>query len=229
MDLNLLYVLGEHVDLGLCELSCADLLFEEHVKLGESATAGLRYTEVGVDDAQEATAGPEETGVVAPGPCAWVEHVGSQHTADNANNVVQVASKNDGLDLQAAGRDFGDEGVADSSNRQLVAQSPDQHHRAGSERCRILVGVGNKSEEAHDEKHGAEATETNQVESSATNADAHQEPRAEHTSHVDAVLSNCEIHSLAGVEASRLQQPVGDDLRAGLRRTNRSLSPILSG
>lgn len=66
VNLNLLYTVGENVDLCFCEFSCADPLLKEQVKLGESATAGLRYTEVSVNDAQEATASPEESGVVAP-------------------------------------------------------------------------------------------------------------------------------------------------------------------
>jgi len=68
------------------------------------------------------------------------------------------------------------------------------------------VSVGNESEEAHDEEHGTEATETDQVESSATDTNAHQEPCAEYTSHVDTVLSNCEIHSLAGIETGLFKE-----------------------
>lgn len=206
VNLNLLYTVGENVDLCFCEFSCADPLLEEQVKLGESATAGLRYTEVSVNDAQEATASPEESGVVAPCPSAGVEHVRSQNTAHNADDVVKVTSEDDGLDLEAASGDLGDEGVADGTDGQLVTQGPDQHHGAGCERCRVLVSLGDESEEAHDEKHGAETAKTDQVESATTDSNAHEEPSAEHTSHVDTVLSNGEVHGLAGVESSLLEE-----------------------
>lgn len=47
----------EHIYLRRGELAGAHALLEEQVQLGKSAARGLRYPEVGVDQAQEANAG----------------------------------------------------------------------------------------------------------------------------------------------------------------------------
>jgi hypothetical protein len=206
VNINLLYAFSKDVDFGFGKFSRTNLLLKQQIELGESTTSGLGYTEVRVDDAKRTHSSPEETGKVAPVPSAGVEHVWRQDAADNANNVVQVASENNSLDLQAAGGDFGDKRVADGTDRQLVAQCPDQHHGTSCERGRILVSSRDKSEEAHDEKHGAEEAETDQVEGSTANSNAHEEPSAKHTGHVDAVLSNGKVHSLARVKTSLLQE-----------------------
>lgn len=65
----------EYIDFGGGELACGDALLEQQVQLGEGAALGLGQAEVGVDYAEEAGAGPEESGVVAPVPGAGVKHV----------------------------------------------------------------------------------------------------------------------------------------------------------
>lgn len=57
---------AEDVDGGACKLAGADALLEEEIEFGEGTALGLGQAEVGVYDAEEAGAGPEETGVVAP-------------------------------------------------------------------------------------------------------------------------------------------------------------------
>lgn len=54
------------VDVGGGELAGADFLLEEEIELGEGAAAGLGEAEVGVYNAEEAGAAPEEASVIAP-------------------------------------------------------------------------------------------------------------------------------------------------------------------
>ena len=87
-------ILGNHapfnghvkdIDIRGGELARTDVLLKEEIDLGEGAAARLGDAEVGVDDAAEADARPEEAGEVAPVPGAWVEHVGGEDGADYAD------------------------------------------------------------------------------------------------------------------------------------------------
>lgn len=104
----LLDCLMKHVHLGRSKLPCADASLEKHVKLCKGAATRLRQTKEGVNNAQKANAAlfslsvtqniyfgpatpatyPEESCIVAPVPGCGVEHVGSQNTVDDANNVA---------------------------------------------------------------------------------------------------------------------------------------------
>jgi hypothetical protein len=59
-------LIGEDIDVILGEFPCRDTSLEHQVQLGEGSASGFGNAEVGVDDAEEADAAPEETGVVAP-------------------------------------------------------------------------------------------------------------------------------------------------------------------
>lgn len=55
------YRLVEHIDISLLELPRADTALKQEVQLCKSAACGLGKSEVGVDDAKETNASPEET------------------------------------------------------------------------------------------------------------------------------------------------------------------------
>lgn len=56
----------EAVDNGGAEVACRHLLLEQDVELGVCAALGLRETEEGPDEAEEACSGVEETSLSAP-------------------------------------------------------------------------------------------------------------------------------------------------------------------
>jgi hypothetical protein len=56
----------EDINVILGKLPCRDTSLEHEVQLGEGSAAWFGDAEVGVDDAEEADAAPEEAGVVAP-------------------------------------------------------------------------------------------------------------------------------------------------------------------
>lgn len=87
------------VDLSAGKLPCADASFEKQIQFCKGAARGLGNTEVSVDDAEEADAGPEEAGIVFPIPLTGIQHVRRQDGADDADDVVQVAAQDDCLDL----------------------------------------------------------------------------------------------------------------------------------
>ena len=89
-------------DLGRGELPCADTALEQEVELRECSTLRLGYSEVSVDNATKADSSPEETGIVAPIPGTWIEHVRRENAAYDANDIVQISSKHNGLNLQSA-------------------------------------------------------------------------------------------------------------------------------
>lgn len=207
--------LVEDIDVRTGELSCADLTLEQKVQLGERSASGLRNTEVSVDDAEEADSSPEEAGIVAPVPSSRVQHVRRKDTADDTHDIVQIAAEHNGLDLQAAGGELSNERVSYRSYCQLVDQRPANHHRARGERCLVPVRLWYQTEEAHDEEHDAETAETAQVQCSASNAQCHEEPCAEHSCHVDAVLAHGERISLGRVQAGLFEE-VGRVIRKGV-------------
>ena len=68
------------------------------------------------------------------------------------------------------------------------------------------MGGGHEAQEAHDEEHGAEAAQADEVEGAAADAQRHEEPGAEDADHVDAVLAHGEGVGLGGVQAGLLQE-----------------------
>lgn len=166
---------------------------KQEIQLRKTASLRFRHPEIRIDDTAEADRRPEEARVVAPVPGPRVQHVRRQDGADDADDVVEIAAQDHGLDLQAAGRQFGDEGVADCSDGKLVEHGPDEHYGAGGEGSFFFVGVGDETEEAEDEEHGAETAEAVEVEGSTTDAHGHEEPGSEDSDHVDAVLTESEV------------------------------------
>ncbi|KAJ8108978.1 hypothetical protein OPT61_g7795 [Boeremia exigua] len=199
-------ILPKHIDLRARKLARRDVLLEQQIELREAAALGLRQPEERVDDAEEARARPEETGVVAPVPFAGVEHVRREHRRQDADDVVQVAAQHDRLDRQPARRQLGHERVAHRADRELVEQGPHQHHHAGRHGACLALARRDEAEEAHDEEHGAETAETVEVERSSSDTALHQEPRAEDTAHVDAVLAHGEVVGSRWVESGLLQE-----------------------
>jgi hypothetical protein len=65
-----------------------------------------------------------KSGVVAPIPSAWVDHVGRKDGGNNTNDDVKSSSEDDSLDLQSSSRDLSDERVADSADSELVHSCP---------------------------------------------------------------------------------------------------------
>lgn len=78
----------EYVHLCGSKVSRANALLEEHVDFSKSSAAGLRESEVGVDDAAEADSAPKESGVVAPVPSGGIQHVRRQNVCDYAHDVA---------------------------------------------------------------------------------------------------------------------------------------------
>lgn len=204
----------EDVDLGGGKLAGRDALLKEHVELGKGASAGLGDAEVGVDDAAEAKASPEEGGEVVPVPFAFVEHVRRQDSSDDANNVVQVAAQDDRLDLETARRQLAHERVADSADGELVEERPDNHKAACGNGALVVV---DKTKEAEDKEHAKEAAETIQVEIAAADAVGHEGPCAKDANHVDAVLTEGEAVGLLGSQAG-LAEEVGRVVGEGVAR-----------
>lgn len=194
------------VDLGGGELPRADPAFEQQVQLGEGAAGGLGDPEVGVDDAQEADAGPEEAGVVFPVPLPRVQHVGGQDGTDDADDVVEVPAQDHGLDLEAAGGELGHQGITDGPHGELVTQRPDQHDGPRGEGGLFPVGLGDDAQEPEDQEHGKEAAEAPEVQGPSPDAARHEEPGPKHPRHVDAVLAQGEVVRRRRVEAGLLEE-----------------------
>ena len=72
---------------------------KQQIQLGETPSTRFRNPEIRVNDTEEADSSPEEAGEVRPVPVTGVEHVGCEHGADDADDVVKVAAEDDGLDL----------------------------------------------------------------------------------------------------------------------------------
>jgi hypothetical protein len=94
-----IHALRKHIHLRRSKLPRTDFTLKQQIQLSESATVGLWEAEVGVSDAEEADAGPEEAGEVPPIPGAGVEHVRCEDAVDDADDVVSVAAEDDGFDL----------------------------------------------------------------------------------------------------------------------------------
>lgn len=131
-----------------------------------------------------------EASVVAPIPGSRIQHVRRQNRTYDSDDDVQIAAQHHSLDLQPSGRDLRDQGVADSSYCQLVDQCPENHHGSCSETSSFAIG--DETEEAHDEQHGAETHEAVEVEGSTAYSERHEAPGADDADHVDCVLAHCE-------------------------------------
>jgi hypothetical protein len=88
---------------------------QQLTQLGERSSSSLGNPIVGVDDAAETNTGPEERGQLLPVPGGGVDHVRSQDTADDSDDVVGVSSEGDRLDQELSRGDFTDDGVADGT------------------------------------------------------------------------------------------------------------------
>ena len=130
---------------------------------------------------------PEEAGEIAPVPGAGVQHVRSQNATDDGDDVVKHAPQHHRLDLQPPGRDLGHERVAHGTDRQLVAQGPDQHDAARGQGG--LRPVRGQAQEAEDQEHAEQDGEAVEIEGSAANAHGDEDPGAEHAHAVDGILA----------------------------------------
>ncbi len=197
------------------KLPRANPSLKEQIQLRKTPATRFRDAEVRVDNAEEADTRPEEAGEVSPVPAPRVEHVGRQDGADYADDVVQIAAEDHGLDLEATGGQFSDEGVAHCADGELVEEGPDEHYGARGEGALFFVCFRDKTQEAEDEEHGAETAEAVKVEGAATDSKGHQEPGSEYTGHVDAVLAEGEVVGFVVGEAGLLEE-VGGVAREGI-------------
>ena len=104
----------------VAELAGGDAVGEEDIQFTVGAALGFWETEEGPDDAEGVEAEPEEAGLGTPVPSAGIEHVGCDDAVDNTEHVVDVSGEHDGLGAETGGGEFGDEGVADRSDSQII-------------------------------------------------------------------------------------------------------------
>lgn len=119
------HLIFKNIHLGARKIPRANPPLKQQIQFRKTASTGLGNPEIRIDDTEEADARPEEAGEVGPVPASGVEHVWREHGADDADDVVEVAAEDDGLDLEAAGGDLSDEGVADCADGELVEEGPD--------------------------------------------------------------------------------------------------------
>lgn len=103
---------------------------------------------------------PEETSEITPVPSTGVQHVRRQNTTRDADDDVQHATQDDSLDLQPTGRHLRHEREAHGSDGELVAQCPTEHDGPGGNGSLVLVFGRHEAEEAKNEQHDAQSTET---------------------------------------------------------------------
>jgi len=96
---------------------------KQDIEFSIRAALGLRKAEVAVDQAQEASAGPEKGRLRAPVPRSGIQHTGSDDVADDGGNVVEVSGKDNGLLTETRRGNFSDEAVADGTDGAVVCHS----------------------------------------------------------------------------------------------------------
>ena len=106
--------------IGGAELAGADLVGEEDVQFTIGTSLGFWQTEECPGDAEGVEAEPEEAGLGSPIPGGGVEHVGDDNTIDDTEYVVDVSGEHDSLGSETGGGEFGDEGVADGADGQII-------------------------------------------------------------------------------------------------------------
>ena len=116
----------ERIDHGGLKLPGRDTALKHDVQLSISPALGLGKAEKGPDETAGAETGPEEAGLASPVPGGGVEHVGEDDAVDDAEDVVEVAGEDDGLDAETGGREFGHERVADGADGGVVEEGVDQ-------------------------------------------------------------------------------------------------------
>ena len=105
-----------------------------------SSSPWFGKAEIGPEPAEGAHAGPEEARFTSPVPRGGVQHVGHDDAVDYAHDVVYVSRQHDGLGLQSCGGDFGDEGVADGADGDVVGEGIDEKQTTDSPACAFAVG-----------------------------------------------------------------------------------------
>ena len=91
-------------------------------KLTISETLRLRETEVSPNKTNEAGTSPEETSLSSPVESGRVHEEGLNNTNDNAHNVVDIAGQDHGFNSETSGWNFGDQRVANRSDRYVVGK-----------------------------------------------------------------------------------------------------------
>ena len=97
----------ELINNGVFEFTSADFPFEQDIEFAIGTTLGLREPEEGPDHNRQANTTPEKPSLARPSPRSWVEHVRDNDVINNAEHVVGVPSKDNGLSAKAGGRKLG--------------------------------------------------------------------------------------------------------------------------
>lgn len=121
----LIDLLAKNIHTRTLEFPRADTPFKQQVQLRKTAAHRLRHAEIRVYDTAEADGCPEKARVVTPVPFTGVQHIRCENRADDTDDVIEVTAENDGLDLQATCRQFGNKRVADCADGELVEEGPD--------------------------------------------------------------------------------------------------------
>ena len=116
-----------------------------------SSSPWFGKAEIGPEPAEGAHAGPEEARFTSPVPRGGVQHVGHDDAVDYAHDVVYVSRQHDGLGLQSCGGDFGDEGVADGADGDIVGECVDEEQGANAPGCTCGVGDADEADEEQEE------------------------------------------------------------------------------
>jgi hypothetical protein len=102
------------------KLSRSNLIRKQDIEFTISAALWFRETEVCPDETEGVEAEPEEGGFGAPAPGRGVKHEGGPDIVDYTANVVDVAGEDNCLGAETGGGEFGDEGVADGADCEIV-------------------------------------------------------------------------------------------------------------
>lgn len=91
------------IHMRLAKLPRWDLLREQNIQLLIRPVLRLREPKVGPYGDQSRSSCPEESCFARPIPSRWVDLVGDQYARDDVDDLVGVASQNDGLSSEAHG------------------------------------------------------------------------------------------------------------------------------
>lgn len=130
LTLNNEVIRAERIDLHFPEITGTDLVLEEDIHIGVGEAFWLRKAKVGPEETEEIHAAPEESRFAAPVPGGRVHEARLEHAGDHAGNLIDITGQDDGLDSETGRWEFGDKGIADGSDREIVNKSEHKHQSA---------------------------------------------------------------------------------------------------
>ena len=133
-----------------------------------------------------------------------VEHVRVDDTNNQTTQVVQVSSQDDGLCSKSGRGNFGDEGVADGSDSEIV-QEGEGDQESSDRPSAISAPLGDRAEDADEQHQGSAGSLTVEEEGSSTER-LHDEPRSHSTDEADNEHAQVEGGGSRVVETGLLEE-----------------------